>query len=311
MALLSELRSPTTTLAKVFSAILALVLFFLVSVATVSGFLLYQILKPPRNPASLDLNVMMGEPTSFSFPIRGGSDRVGWFFPGLRGGPTIVVCHGYLSQRSEVLTLVASLQDHQFNVFLFDFTGHGTTPGITTLGYKERSELEAAVQALTGRNDVDPKRFGLWGLDMGGYAALEVATTDPRIAALAVDNAYSDPRTMLQIQVSRSGLAVLPLVTRLTDFGFRMVNYQFRNDPPVSWQLSRTNGIPKLFIQSDDHPELANETLNLFIQSPGPKQTVRDRLSYAEMTDDDRHAYENQIVTFFLQNIPPAPANSP
>ena len=23
------------------------------------------------------------------------------------------------------------------------------------------------------------------------------------------------------------------------------------------------------------------------------------------MTDDDRHAYENQIVNFFLQNLPP------
>ncbi|MGH7839311.1 MAG: alpha/beta hydrolase, partial [Candidatus Binataceae bacterium] len=305
MAVLAELRYPTTRLAKVFSGLLALLLFVFVSVTTVSGFLLYQILHPARTPASFDLNVMMGQPSTFSFPIEGEPDRDGWFFPGLRGAPTIVVCHGYLSQRADVLTLASSLQEHQFNVLLFDFTGHGSTPGVTTLGYKETRELEAAVQALSQRDDVDHQHFGLWGVDMGGYAALEVASRDPRIGAIAVDDAYADPRTMVRMQVTHSGLASLPLVLNFADFGFRMVNYEFRNMPPVTARLGATKGIPKLFIQSDDRPGLANETLHLFIQAPDPKQTVRDRLSYGEMPDDARHGYENRIVSFFLQYIPP------
>lgn len=305
MAVLAELRYPTTRLAKVFSGLLALILFVFVSVTTVSGFLLYQILRPARTPASFDLSVMMGQPSQFSFPIPGEPDRVGWFFPGLRGAPTIVVCHGYLSQRADVLTLASSLQEHQFNVLLFDFTGHGSTPGVTTLGYKETQELAAAVQALSQRDDVDHKEFGLWGVDMGGYAALEVATRDPRIRALAVDDAYADPRTMVRMQVTHSGLASLPLVLDFTDFGFRMLNYDFRNMPPVSTRMAATRGVPKLFIQSADRPGLASETMRLFIQSPDPKESVSDRLSYADMPDDDRHSYENRIVSFFLQYIPP------
>ncbi|HTP45195.1 MAG TPA: hypothetical protein VMJ13_11545, partial [Candidatus Acidoferrum sp.] len=97
MAVLSELRYPTTRPAKVLSALLAIILFGFVSVATVSGFLLYQILKPSHSTSSYDLNVMMGHPIPFSFSIPGEPDREGWFFPGLRGAPTIVVCHGYLS----------------------------------------------------------------------------------------------------------------------------------------------------------------------------------------------------------------------
>jgi pimeloyl-ACP methyl ester carboxylesterase len=308
MAVLSELRYPTTRIAKVISALLALVLFFVVSVATISGFLLYQILRPPRSPASYDLSVMMGQPSAFTFPVPDGPDREGLFFPGLRGAPTIVVCHGYTSQRADLLTLASALQEHEFNVFLFDFTGHGSTPGLTSLGYKETGELGAALQALSTRNDVDPKRFGLWGVDMGGYVALEVATSDPRVAALAVDDAYQDPREMLNLQVAHSGLSIVPYVMKLSDFGFRMINYQYRNEPPVTKKLVRLKGMQKLFIQADDRPGLAQDTLDLFIQSPDPKQMVHDRLSYSEMTDDDRHAYENQIVTFFLQNLPPAPA---
>lgn len=305
MAVLSELRYPTTRLAKVFSGLLALILFGFVAIASISGFLLYQILRPSRAPATFDLNVMMGHPTAFSFPVAGAPDREGWFFPGLRGAPTVVVCHGYLSQRADVLTLVSALQDHQFNVFLFDFAGHGTSPGVTTLGYEETGELRAAIQALAGRDDVDPKEFGLWGVDMGGYVVLEVAGSDPRVAAFAVDDAYDDPRDMVQIEVKKSGLTLLPYVSRFCDFGFRSMNYRYRHEPPVSTRLARTKGIPKLFIQSDDRSVLAGETFQIFVRAPEPKQTVRDRLSYSEMTDEDRHGYENLIVNFFLQSIPP------
>ena len=145
-----------------------------------------------------------------------------------------MVCHGYHSQRADVLTLVTALQDQQFNVFLFDFTAHGTSPGVTTLGYRETAELQAAMQALATRDDVDPKHFGLWGVDMGGYVVLEDAVSDPRICAFIVDDAYADPRDMVQIEMKRSGLTVLPYVSKFCDIGFRIVNYQFRDEPPVT-----------------------------------------------------------------------------
>jgi uncharacterized protein len=306
MAALSELRYPTTRLAKIFSGLLALLLFVFISISGISGFLLYQVLHPSRSPATFDLAVMMGHPTAVSFTLANDTSREGWFFPGLRGAPTIVVCHGYLSQRADVLTLVTALQDHQFNVFLFDFTGHGTSPGVTTLGYKEVGELRSAVQALSTRDDIDPQHFGLWGVDMGGYATLKVASSDPRVAALAVDDAYDDPRDLLQVEIAKSGLNALPLVLRFADYEFQMANYSFRHEPPVSAGLASIKGIPKLFIESDDRPGLAADTARLFLMAPEPKQMVRDRVSYRDMSDDDRKTYENQIVNFFLQNIPPA-----
>lgn len=307
MEVLSELRDPTSRLAKVLSGVLALLLFCFVTVSTVSGFLLYEILRPTGTPAATDLTVMMGHPTTFSFRVNGAT-REGWFFPGLRGGPTVVVCHGYHSQRAEVLTLVSALQDHGFNVLTFDFAGHGISTGITTLGYRETGEVRAAIDALAKRDDVDPRHFGLWGVDMGGYAAMEVAESDPRIAAFAVDDAYADPRDMAQIQVKHSGLAVLPLVSRFSDLGFRLLNFRFRNQPPVPERLWKTAGIPKLFIESEDRPELADDTLKISYAAPDPKQMASNSLSYSDMSDDDRRNYESLIVNFFLKNIPPISA---
>jgi len=249
--------------------------------------------------------VMMGRPTTFSFPVANGGTRDGWFFPGLQGAPTIVVCHGYESQRTDDLTLVTALQDHQYNVFVFDFSGHGSSPGTTTLGYRETGELESAIRTLATRNDVDPKHFGLWGTDMGAYAVLEAAESDPRVAAFAVADVYGDPLDMLRIQVRQSGLTAIPYVLNSSDFIFRMVNYSDRHRPPASANIGRTHGIPKLFITSADEPNLASDTAQLYNEAPDPKQIMHDSTRYRDMSDDDRKNYENAIVSFFLQNLPP------
>ena len=306
MAVFSQLRYPTTVAAKLASALLALILLVFVSLGAISGLLLHQILRPPRSTTSFDLGLMMGHPSTFSYPVQGVGMRDGWFFPGLRRAPTIILCHSYLAQRTEILTLGSALQEHQFNVFLFDFSGHGLSAGVTSLGYREVDELRSALQALAGRDDVDPNRFGIWGMDMGGYAALELATSDKRVAALAVDSVYDDPKDMVRIEAGRSGLEVIPFVTRFTVFDFELFNYPFRREPPVSKRFMRLQGVPKLFIESEDRPILADSTFRLFMIAPEPKQQERERLRYSQMGDDERKTYENLIVTFFLGSIPPA-----
>lgn len=72
MAVLSELRYPTTRIAKLLSGLFAIALFLFVSVAAVSGFLLYQMLRSTRVTSNVDLNVMMGHPVAFSFPTANG-----------------------------------------------------------------------------------------------------------------------------------------------------------------------------------------------------------------------------------------------
>ncbi len=304
MAVLSQLRYPTSRRAKLISGLLALIFFFFVATAIVAGILLVHIVLPARSPTPLNVDLLLGHPSKVIFPVSGSGTREGIFFPGLRGASTVVLCHGYSSQRADILTMVAALQDHHYNVFLFDFSGHGITPGTTSFGYREVKELEAAIQALAQRDDVDPVRFGVWGTDMGGYVALYAAISDQRIRALAVASVYEAPADMVVLQVDRTGLQVLPFVVPLCKFGFRMLNYSHRKEPPLVSGLARLQGVPKLFIEVRDQPQLDNSTKRLFSRVPDPRQQQAENTSYLEMSDEERHAYENMIVTFFLQSLP-------
>lgn len=291
--------------AQAIGSLLALVLFIVLALAIISSYLLYQILQPPRSPANVDISLLMGHPTVYKFDLPAGGTREGWFFPGLLHGPTIILCHGYGSQRADILTLTTALQEHQFNVYLFDFTGHGSVPGRTALGFNETPELLAAIRGLAKRDDVDQKKFGVWGVDLGAYVALTAAVQDARIKAIAVDSAYDRPKDFLLINVSHTGLGSLPGVQTFSWFGFRLLNYSHRADPSISEMLPRLASIPKLFIETTDKPALSTATLRMYQAAQGPKFQFVDSLSYAEMSDEDRRNYETQIVNFFMQNLPP------
>lgn len=306
MSFAASLKHALGRVLRIGGTFLALALFIFLAVAAISGYLLYQIVSPPRNPANVDVTLLMGHPTPYKFDVPGEGSREGWFFPGLLHAPTIILCHGYGSQRADVLTLVTALQEHQFNVFLFDFAGHGAVPGKTELGYDETQQLLAAIRGLEQRDDIDRMRFGVWGTDLGAYAALVAAGQESRIESVALDSVYDQPTDFLIMQVGHTGLGGLPLVKTFCLLGFRMLNYKYRMIPPARVSLSKLESIPKLFIQSTDRPELSEATLRMFQIAPPPKQQLINTQEYSEMSDEGRRAYEDHIVTFFLQNLPPA-----
>ncbi len=307
MSILFELRYPTKWYTKVFTAVVALAFFVGLATLAIAGFLVYRIVKPQRTSSEINMSTFPGRPDAVQFTVAGLGNREGWFFPGLRGAPTIILCHGYESSRSELLTLVSALQDHQYNVFVFDFAAHGANVGMTTFGYKETDELRAAINTLAARNDVDPTSFGLWGYNLGAYAAMRDAETDKRVRALVLDSVYDEPRQMVKVELGNTGLSSFPFMVRSAELSFDWLNYEHKQDPPLSKRLSALAGVPKLFIEAADQPELADLTRQMYTKSPEPReQAMIPHGNFAGMGDEDKRAYENRVVTFFLTRLPAA-----
>src|SRR6267142_4677506 len=198
-----------------------------------------------------------------------------------------------------------ALQDHQYNAFVFDFAAHGGNPGFTTLGYREADELRSALDVIAARIDVDPQRFGVWGYNLGAYAALRAAENDKRIRALVLDSVYDAPEQMVKVGVERNGLSGFPFMVRSAELSFQYLNYAHRDDPPLSKKLITLAGVPTLYMQAVDDPELAAITQQIFLKAPEPReQAIIAHGNFASLNDDDKRTYENRVVSFFLLRLP-------
>jgi pimeloyl-ACP methyl ester carboxylesterase len=310
MDFLSELRHPTTWYSRLAIVILALGIFAILAVGSISGYSVYRMVSPARSRSEIDLQNFPGHPEVLKFNVSGEGPRDGWFFPGLKSAPTIVLCPAYQSSRGEVLTMASAMQDQQYNVLVFDFSGHGSANGRSTLGLKEVSELRAAMDAVANRGDVDASRFGLWGVSLGAYVALAEATADPRVRAIAAESPYNRPDDMVEIQIRRAGLGSIPLVISAAKAIFGWMNSPFRNVPPLNVRLNKLAGVAQLYLESPEDPALADSTTALFRISPAPHElVVLQHGNYAGMPDDEKRKYENRVVSFFLVNLPLASAN--
>ncbi len=307
MQLLSELRYPTRWYSKLVVALLAISFFTFLAAGIIAGYVVYNIIVLPGQKAeAIDLSNFPGQPEDVPFDVAGIGPRDGWFFPGLKSAPTIVLCPGYRGSREELLPLATALQDHEYNVFLFDFDRHGTSVGYATFGFREVKELRAAVAVVAGRADVDRSRFGLWGTNMGGYTAIAFAESDARVQALAVESVYDRPQDMVRFLGARYGLASLQLLRNFAENSFLLINYPDRKTQPLSARLSRLADVPKLFLAATDEPDLMDSTHRLFVLSPEPKEEATlPHGNYAGMLDDEKRTYENRIVSFFLLTLAP------
>ncbi len=304
--ILSELRYPTTVWGRLLAGLLSIVFFGFLLLTAVAGFCLYHVLFPQNTSENINPAGLIGHITPTAFLGPDGLRREGWFFPGAKGAPVIVLCHGYGSNRGSALALATSLQEHRYNVFLFNFSGHGDSPRrYTTLGFSEVEELAAAMRMLLTRDDVDRERAAIWGLSMGGYAALEAAKKIPQVKFVIADSIYASPLDLMAYQIDQIGPGTLPLVKPYTMLLFRLLNFRYRARPPLTQDPSRTRGVTKLFIEGTDSPEFLRMTQAIYNAAPEPKQQwVLPRTNYPTLMDEEKREYERRLTVYFLENLP-------
>jgi pimeloyl-ACP methyl ester carboxylesterase len=240
---------------------------------------------------------------SLSFTDHSGGEHEGWLLLGLRGAPVIILCHGYNSNRSDLLSLGSILRDNHFNVYLFNFQGPKAKESRTNMGPREASDLIAAIETVTKQPDVNPNRVGLFGTSIGGYAALVAAELNPKVKTLVVDTTYSTPEGMFDSQIERLLGGSSELFHVLTEAEFHLASTGVDNYAMPA-NLPKLANVPKLFVSGRDDPSLAAMTEALYDQAPQPKQLLVMEHSESSLASEaEKKEYDNQVLNFFLQNL--------
>ncbi|MEW5979122.1 MAG: alpha/beta fold hydrolase [Acidobacteriota bacterium] len=306
--IIASLRYPETAWGKTLHRLIPIGLLVALLILGLGGFATYRIVAPSRLEESID-------PSSFllrnfqSIPFSGVDQTPleGWFIPSVRGAPVVFLCHGYRSNRAELLTLASTFQENGYNLFLFDFRGHGVSgPRTCTLGVKEAGDLLSAIDLVLARDDVDHDRAGIWGVTLGAYAALSASVESDKIKTLVVDSPFESPARFVEMQ-SALVLGVDNLVlNKLALFGFNLINlFAARSGEAFLNSLDALQQRTKLFITNEQDHVLEMQTLNIFNHAPQPKELIRLRHSKTSILYDiERKNYENIVVEFFKKNLP-------
>jgi hypothetical protein len=95
------------------------------------------------------------------------------------------------------------------------------------------------------------------------------------------------------------------LMVKSAQMTFEWLNYAYKDDPPLSSRLKQLVGVPILFIQATDDPELGAITREMFLKASEPReQAIIAHGNFVNLPDDEKRAYENRVVSFFLTRLP-------
>ncbi len=131
----------------------------------------------------------------------------GWYIPAASGAPstapTVILAHGWGSNKSAMLDRAALLHD-TYHLVLFDFRNHGQSAGeMTTQGVREAGDVRAILDWLESQKG--PDRIAIFGTSMGGASGLAAADRDERIDAIIVESTHATLANAIQARLELAG----------------------------------------------------------------------------------------------------------
>lgn len=237
------------------------------------------------------------------FESSGGLSLRAWFVPSSKPTETtLVVCHGWGANRSNILERTHFLRTRgDYNLFFFDFRNHGESDGgHGSLSREESGDLEAALRHLRSVHPAESARVGLYGMSMGASIGLWVAAQDEGILAVAAESPFSEMSGALT-RHGRLFYGAPPLLSRLTLwFVRRRLGYNPNDYAPIR-TVKKISPRPLFILQGElDRRTPTEEGQRLFAAAGEPKTlwTVPGA-DHGELAEVGGREYQDRILAFF------------
>ena len=302
---------------KLLKMLLPIVGLLALATALTMGWLVFKITRPPRQkylvtPETFTLLSERGlKATNEEWTNHDGTKARGWLLRGSEGAPAVILLHRYGADRSWLLNLGVKLNETtNFTVLWPDLRGHGLDPPVswTSFGGSEAEDVGAAIEYLRSLKVQDRpligNSIGLYGVELGAYAALRAGTRDPQVRALVLDSIPSSPTDILNSAVKeRTGLDnnLLMWLARGGTRIYFLGNY----DNTLSCQAAASVGDRRIMLLAGEGPaNLRESTVALARQGCLPAGAeVNDNLpltgyNLPSATGEQGEAYDRRVIDF-------------
>jgi len=312
---------------KLFKSLLPLLLLVVVAVGGGVGWIVYDISKPqPRaylvTPQAF---AQIGGPgvkaTEETWRNLDGTPARGWLLRGTEGSPAVVLLHRYGADRSWLFNLGVKLNEAtNFTILWPDLRGHGLNPPVknSSLGVREGDDVLAALNHL--KQLKSPKgeplvgdSFGLYGVELGAYAALKAANQDPKVRVLVLDSVPANTDELVNAAVTQETGLQNRLVHYLARLGSR-IYYVGRYDNTASCDLAAALRTQHVLILSGPEAGYLRNSTNAFIRCFRDANNIEVKTdlpltgyNLPSATGEQGEGYDRRVIEFFDKNLSPQP----
>jgi fermentation-respiration switch protein FrsA (DUF1100 family) len=222
-----------------------------------------------------------------------GLELAAWYTPS-RNGAVILVAHSYATHR--LIEMHALFARHGYGVISWDFRAHGQSQGeITTLGYAESLDVEAALDYALALPEIGSHGIGAWGGSMGGAATIFAAARRPEIDVMVVDSSYA------VLEEELKAALVFPILRPLVKFfAEQYTGIESAAVRPID-QMAAIDPRPILIIQGLGDQVVPPDSGQRLFDAAGDGREIWlvDGVRHLEIYHAYPEEYERRVIAFF------------
>lgn len=163
-----------------------------------------------------------------SLPTANGKSLFGWFIPAGTKAPALVVMHGWSGNAEMMLPLAAPLHGAGYSLLLLDARCHGRSDDDSFASLPRFAEdIEAGLDWLAARLEVDAQALGVIGHSVGAGAALLVAARRHDLRGVVSIAAFAHPAVMMRRWLAGMRIPYWPLGAYILAYVQRVISHRF------------------------------------------------------------------------------------
>jgi hypothetical protein len=310
------MASPKRAVRRFATTFLPIVLILVIAVVAVGAVIVYNITRPPRAPYLVTPQTFTIGPilkaSDATWPNHDGTQARGWLIKGNEGAPGVVLLHRYGADRSFLLNMAVKLNESTgFTVLWPDLRGHGMNPPVnwTLFGAIEGDDVTAAIDFLhtlkTPAGQPHVGLIGIYGVELGAYAALDAAKRYPEVRALALDSAPASPDDLVRRVTSQRAALNNAFLQTLGRWGMRAYTLGKYNNTPSCEVARALRNVKVLLLTGQSNDPWRASTLDLAncFSGGGAVEVKKDLLltgiNLNAATGEQEEAYDRPVIEFF------------
>jgi uncharacterized protein len=214
---------------------------------------------------------------------------------------TVVLCHGYGGEKSDMLERAYIFVDSGYNVLLPDFRGAGASDGNQcTIGYMEAEDVRACVTYLLSKNE---REIYLIGSSMGAVAIMRACSVyDLPVKALILECPFGSMRQTVKNRFETMGIPAFPLSDMLVFWGGVQNGFNAFKHNPDEYAKKIKLPVLLLFGEKDDRVKRF-EVEDIYHILSGKKQAHFYPLAgHESYLNNYRQQWTTDVLNFLREN---------